>query len=133
MRCLIDTRTLIWMIKDSRELSKRVRAVFNNLDSELFVSNISFWEIAIKHSIGKVILHNMTPDMMPDLADEMGLQVAAVSSDVYASSYRLPFADGHRDPFDRLIIWQAISDDYILLSKDSWFTGYIPYGLKLYW
>jgi PIN domain nuclease of toxin-antitoxin system len=116
MRILFDTHALIWFLTDSKKLPKKVRSLLLSPDSELYFSSVSILEVAIKHAL--------KPECMPCLPEE-------VRDDSYASRIReLPFASGHaqitgklpwlhRDPFDRMLVAQAMSEGMKLLSHDD--------------
>jgi PIN domain nuclease of toxin-antitoxin system len=133
MRYLVDTHTFIWAIYDSKKLSDTARDIFNSQESTIYLSSATFWEIAIKHSIGKAILDDVTPDSLPRIAKEAGFEILTLTDELLSTSFKLDFGDGHRDPFDRLIIWQAIQSNLSLISKDSNFTHYRQQGLNLIW
>ena len=116
MRILFDTHALIWFLTDSKKLPKKVRSLLLSPDSELYFSSVSILEVAIKHSL--------KPEHMPCSPEE-------IRDDSYASHIReLPFASGHaqmtsrlpwlhRDPFDRMLVAQAMSEGMKLLSHDD--------------
>jgi PIN domain nuclease of toxin-antitoxin system len=133
MRYLVDTHTLVWAIYNPGQLSRTVGDILTDGESVIYASSVSFWEIAIKHSIGKAILSETTPDALPQIARTAGFEILTLTDELLATSYRLEFIEGHRDPFDRLIIWQAVQSGFGLLSKDSHFPGYEEQGLRLVW
>ena len=124
---VLDTHTLIWFINGDEQLSHKARARIEQKQVSNFVSIASLWEIAIKISIGKLELHT------PFIAIEKQLDLNKFSilpitfNDTLLLS-NLPFH--HKDPFDRLLIAQSITNNLTLISKDSHFE---PYGLKLLW
>ncbi len=88
------------------------------------------WEISLKYALGKLCLEGISPDELPLAAKQMQIESFSLQPQVAASFYQLP-ANPHRDPFDQMIIWQAISSDLALLSDDSNFKNYQQYGLVL--
>lgn len=121
MQYLIDTHTFIWFLKGSENLSKCSREIIENEENEIFISIVSLWEISIKVALGKL---QMTAPYETILADIYQADMAIVSLDfahtVMQSS--LPFY--HKDPFDRLIASQALSEKMDLLSNDAIFDNY---------
>ncbi|RJQ62467.1 MAG: type II toxin-antitoxin system VapC family toxin [Desulfobacteraceae bacterium] len=132
MKYLIDTHTLLWTIFDPGKLSKSVKQEMGDPENEVAVSIISFWEISLKYGLGKLELINIEPDALPGIAEETGIEILSITPGEVASFYKLPKL-AHRDPFDRLIIWQAIQRKMKLISRDQEFKEYQRYGLNLYW
>ena len=99
-------------------------------ENEIFVSCITFWEISIKYSLNKLELEAVLPDELPNFAKRMNFEILNLTAEDAASFYRLP-RTSHKDPFDRMIIWQAIREKMILLSKDSKIPAYQKFGLSL--
>ncbi|MBP9885161.1 MAG: type II toxin-antitoxin system VapC family toxin [Leptospiraceae bacterium] len=135
MNLLLDTHTLLWSLFEPKKLSSKVRTTISNRSNRsnrIYVSNISLWEISLKYAIKKLSLNNIQPDALPEKILESGFEFLEDSSNVFASFYKLPVIS-HADPFDRLIIWQAISNDMILISKDTHFKEYGSFGLQILW
>jgi len=132
MRYLLDTHTFLWAMFDPLKLPGKVIKTIENNENEIFVSTISFWEIALKYNIGKLDLQNVTPDELPFYAAESDFEILNIDEKIVSSFYRLK-KYGHCDPFDRMLIWQAINEDLIMISRDKMFKEYIKDGLLLYW
>ena len=132
MKYMLDTHTLLWSIFEPKRLSKSATQIISDSDNEVFVSIISFWEISLKFSMGKLEMVNTTPEALPELAEEMGIEILQISTDEVASFHKLPRLS-HKDPFDRMVIWQAILRKMTLISRDREFNAYKPYGLILSW
>jgi PIN domain nuclease of toxin-antitoxin system len=78
-------------------------------------------------------LENITVNSIPEHCNKLGIkQISLTPSDAISFS-RLPLFENHRDPFDRMLIWQAIQNNYTLISRDKLFAPYEQYGLKLLW
>ena len=122
MRCLLDTHTFLWFINGDDRLGKRAREVISNIESEVLLSIASLWEIAIKISLGKLELELLFPELVQRqlIANEIGL-LPIDPRHLFALT-DLPFH--HRDPFDRLIIAQAMSEGIPVLSGDEEFQNY---------
>jgi PIN domain nuclease of toxin-antitoxin system len=103
-----------------------------NADNSIYVSLITFWEVSIKYSLGKIGLKDITPEELPAVSKEAGFETLILSEKDVASFYKLP-RHNHKDPFDRLIIWQAIHNDLVLLSKDRQIADYKEFGLRFTW
>lgn len=96
------------------------------------VSVVSFWEISLKYATGKLELVNVTPDDFPAITRQTGLAIIPLADTEAASFHHLPLL-AHKDPFDRLLIWQAVSRQLTLVSRDRSFSAYQKQGLKLAW
>ena len=122
MRCLLDTHTFLWFINGDDRLGKRAREVISNIESEVLLSIASLWEIAIKISLGKLELELSFPELVQRqlIANEIGL--LPIDPRHLFTLTDLPFH--HRDPFDRLIIAQAMSEGIPVLSGDEEFQSY---------
>jgi PIN domain nuclease of toxin-antitoxin system len=118
---------------DSKKLSEKVRTIIEDSDNEIFISGISFWEIAIKTQLGKMKFENFNILHLPNIATQYGFSVFTPTSYDYVTFSELPIVENHKDPFDRMLIHTALRNNLILLSKDSCFAKYIDYGLQLLW
>lgn len=128
---LLDTHSFLWSIWQPEKLGLQAAAVLENSETQVFVSSITFWEVSLKYSLGKLIL-GCKPDQLLAIADEMGFTTLGLTAQEAALSYQLPRL-AHKDPFDRMLIWQAISKNMILISKDSQFSHYQQHGLQVCW
>ncbi len=129
---LLDTHSFLWTVFNSKNLGSQARSIILDLDHVIYISSITFWEISLKFSTGKLNLENCTPEQLVSIAQQLNFKTLLLSPDESATFYRLPKQE-HKDPFDRMLIWQAISNDLILISKDSKFESYREYGLKTVW
>lgn len=133
MKYLLDTHTLIWSILDIEKLSPEVRNIIENPKNEIFVSGISFWEIAIKAQLGKFIFGGINIILIPNIAKDYGFNIISPDSNDFITYGELPQVEGHKDPFDRMLIHTAIRNDLIIISKDQWFKKYKEFGLLHIW
>ncbi|APB33570.1 hypothetical protein GlitD10_1250 [Gloeomargarita lithophora Alchichica-D10] len=117
---LLDTHTLLWFLNDDPKLPSAVREMIESGD-EIVVSIISLWEIAIKFSIKKLELQFDFQEL-PNLLDELEVRVLTLSFEDINSYIRLPLH--HRDPFDRILIAQAINHSFAIVSADAVFDAY---------
>lgn len=121
---LLDTHTLIWYLEGSPRLPEPVRILLSDGQAPLFVSAVSWWEIALKTSIGKLTLALPLAEMMQE-ANRRYIEWLPVLPAHLLRLSQLPFPDnGHRDPFDRMLIAQALEENLTLLSRDDKFGGY---------
>lgn len=126
MKYLLDTNALIFSLCNPNELSKSARKIIT-LERELFVSVVSFWEIAIKQSIGKLAIESDIP-RIEEICKERGIQVISILSEEIEGIKKLP--KFHNDPFDRIIISQALQNDFCIITRDT----IVPkYPVKTLW
>ena len=118
---LIDTHILLWLMLEPNKLSKKVKSTLKNFDNELFVSKISLWEIAIKMKIGKLDI-KMNFDDIFDILENNDLKLLDLSNKHIAKT--LLFDLHHRDPFDRMLIAQAKTENMTIITKDKSFSKY---------
>lgn len=122
MRFLLDTHTFLWFVVGDDSLSTFSRELIENMENELFISVASLWEIAIKVSIGKLILKEPFEQLIPSQINENEFNILQPDLNVLNRVATLPFH--HRDPFDRLLIAQAMISEMPLISKDLAFQKY---------
>lgn len=121
MSYLVDTHVLIWYVDGNKNLSKKIISILESQQSEVFVSNASLWEIAIKISIGKLSLSVPLTGIKRFLSENSFELLEYDYSDLEKLT-RLPFH--HNDPFDRMIISQAIAKHFTVISDDEKFKKY---------
>jgi PIN domain nuclease of toxin-antitoxin system len=132
MNYLLDTHSFLWALFEDERLSRKVRETIKNPENEIYASIITYWEISLKYSIGKLKLHGITPKELPGQAKQVGIETLYLSEHQASTFHLLPKIN-HKDPFDRLITWQSISTDIILISKDEEIKKYKRHGLKILW
>ena len=130
MKYLLDTHYLIWVIADTQKIPRKVRDLIVDRENEILISAISLWEISLKFSLGKLDIYGFSPEDIPSLCNKMGFDLLSLTAKV-TSTYHLLEAIHHKDPFDRMLIWEALSNDYVLVSADTNMKKYITSGLKL--
>jgi PIN domain nuclease of toxin-antitoxin system len=128
MKILLDTNSFLWFISGSERLSINARGLIADLNNQLVLSAVSLWEIAIKVSIGKLELLQPYDQLIPEQLEENDINILPIELIHLTTVVGLPFY--HRDPFDRLIIAQAITEDLPVVSPDSLFS---QYAIKLIW
>jgi PIN domain nuclease of toxin-antitoxin system len=133
VRYLIDTHVLIWALTDSRKLSGDIRDLLSDRGNDIFVSMASVLEIAIKMSVGKLELRgSISIRDIEKAVHDIGFEMIGVGSGECSVLVDLPFEKGHKDPFDRLLVSQAIERGLVLVSIDKRLSGYEGHGLRLY-
>jgi len=131
MTYLLDTHYMLWAIADTKKLSKTIRAIITDPDNRIVISAVSFWEISLKSSLGKLDISGFSPEDFPDACVGMGFEIESLSADD-SSTYHHLKAVYHKDPFDRMLIWQAIRNNYTMMSVDSNVRKYTSEGLKVF-
>lgn len=129
MNVLLDTHVLLWILADSHKLSPAAVRVYQNPDNVIYVSAASFWEIGIKISLGKLSLHtaNWTGEIGKEL-ELNGIRWLPIELAHCALVATLPFH--HRDPFDRLLVAQALREGMALMTADA---ALAAYEIKVVW
>lgn len=133
MKLLLDTHALLWSIIEPDKLSMEARVAIADPSSQVIVSAVSFWEISIKTALGKLSLDGVTPEQLVEVAQQQGFELLALDPRLAASFSRLPIDPQHRDPFDRMLVWQAISLGYTLVSRDRKISTSPHIGLRTLW
>jgi PIN domain nuclease of toxin-antitoxin system len=132
MSHLLDSHAFLWCALRPAGLSARVRGLLTQPETACAVSAVSFWELSLKYSLGKLTLTGVTPNDFPRLAERMRFDVLPLDGVTAASFHELPGAE-HRDPFDRLLVWQAIRSNLTLISNDRALDVYRRSGLQRFW
>ena len=127
MNILLDTHTFLWFLGGNSELSKQARMFIENSEHEKYISIASFWEIAIKNSLGKLTLDVPFVELKTE-AMKNRFQILPITFEDTLQLSTLPFY--HSDPFDRIIISQAKENNLILISRDS---NFAQYNVNLLW
>ena len=128
MKCLIDTHTLLWYTLNESPLSSTAHQLIINQNNEILISPASYWEIAIKISIGKLILHQPYQDFIDVCLNQYQFNILAITPEHTGALINLPFY--HKDPFDRLLVAQAIVENIPIISVD---TVLDRYGVQRFW
>jgi len=128
MKVLLDTYTFLWLITDDERLSETARRTFLDPENILFFSVASLWELCIKKSLGKISLKTGWLQIIQKEVRSNAVQWLPIEIQHCAEVADLPFH--HRDPFDRLLIAQAMVEDMQLLSRDNRLSAY---NIKRIW
>ncbi len=127
MNLLIDTQAMLWFASGDKRLSKKARKAIETPNCKNYISIASWWEIAIKCSLGKLKLTKPLELFIADRVTE-GFRVLNIETQQLPALVALPFH--HRDPFDRLIITQAIATGMPVCTSDRHFANY---GVETIW
>src|SRR5438876_921338 len=122
MRLILDTCTFLWALKGEPALPPRVAAMFRDPENDLFLSAASAWEIAQKYSMRRLHLPEPPGRYIPSEREQRGISSLPIDEESTLHVSRLPFL--HRDPFDRLIVSQAIVHGMTILTPDPLITQY---------
>ena len=117
MRLLLDTHAFLWSIHGDKRLSKNAKEAFLDTENKLYLSAVSYWEICIKQSLGKL---GLVPDWQRLVDTELaanGIEWLTIEKTHCRAVLHLPIL--HRDPFDRLLVAQAQVEDMTLLTEDG--------------
>jgi PIN domain nuclease of toxin-antitoxin system len=128
LRFLLDTHSLLWFLTGDEGLSDRARRIIENPDCDILVSVACLWEIAIKQSLGKLKLARPFDALFPDQLASNSISLLGIRLAHLSEISRMPFH--HRDPFDRLLVAQSLSEEIPLLSNDDTLDSY---GLERIW
>lgn len=120
MRILLDTKIFLWCILDDPKLTKEARKLISNADA-IFVSSASIWEIAIKKNLGKIDTNNDLGELSAaiEASGFLELPITAQHAAKVSSLKQI-----HKDPFDHILIAQAISEPLIFVTSDKLLTPY---------
>lgn len=122
MRHLIDTQILIWTMISPQRLSPEIRSILQN--HEIFISQITFLEIAIKQKIGKLPEFDLSIEALSSRVEQDGFNVLSLQKRHIAAYNAIPLFADHRDPFDRILLATALSENMPILSADADFKRY---------
>lgn len=116
MKYLLDTHAFIWYSEEDIFLPNKLKLTIENNNNEIFISIVSLWEITIKTQIGKLKI-NKTIDEIIFYLSKNNIQIININNENLKILFYLPLH--HRDPFDRMLISQAISENLIFITKDK--------------
>ena len=128
MAYLLDTHTFLWMAGDLSSLSALVLEIAEEKNNSLFLSAASAWEIAMLQQLKRVDLPDMPQRFIPEAMQRLSVLPIPIGFTTAISAATLPFI--HRDPFDRIIIAEALKEKMTVLTKDKQFA---EYGVTTVW
>jgi PIN domain nuclease of toxin-antitoxin system len=127
MAALLDTHTFLWFVSGDKQLPEKIKTKILNINESCYISIASLWEITIKIQIGKLKIDISIEDLFK-YADRNQIEIVQITAEHLLVLASLP--QHHNDPFDRLIVSQAISENMTLYSKDK---GLKKYKIKQEW
>jgi PIN domain nuclease of toxin-antitoxin system len=122
MSMLLDTNVFIWLNDSPQQIPQQIITLLADPDNDLFFSLVSAWEMQIKIQLGKLNLQDSLPKILMTQQSENNLQILPIQLEHIWALEGLP--NHHRDPFDRLLIAQAMATDMPIVSADSIFDQY---------
>lgn len=122
MKLLLDTHIFIWLIDDDRRLPQQDRQVIQDPNNEKFLSVVSIWECAIKYQIGKLDFPIPPEAYLPAERRKHLIKTLTVDENSIVPLVKLPLL--HKDPFDRLIMAQALQHDLTIMTEDKLILAY---------
>lgn len=122
MRLLLDTCTFLWMALGERALSPTAREAFTDPANDVYLSAISSWEISLKHALGKLALPEQPTVLVPAMRARLRVEALVLDEGAALAMAQLPPL--HRDPFDRILICQAIMGGLTLVTPDPLIRQY---------
>lgn len=122
MRFLLDTATFLWVISDAPDLSTHARELFVDPGNEVYLSAVSAWEIAVKFALGRLPLPEPPERFVPSQRKQHGIDSLPLDEESALHLARLPLL--HKDPFDRMLVGQAIVHGLVILTPDRLVTQY---------
>jgi PIN domain nuclease of toxin-antitoxin system len=128
MRVLVDTHALLWAITGDRRLSRRAHSVLASFANDVFVSAASAWEITTKYRLGKLPAAEGLVAEFSRVVEKLGFHPLPISIELAQRAGSLP--GEHRDPFDRMLIAQAQTENLPLVSNEKIFD---EYGIRRVW
>lgn len=127
MRILLDTQAFIWFVENDKQLPAKISKIIENSENSILISIASLWEMTIKMSLDKLQLSCIIDQMIEKLYDN-GFEILPIDPVHIIKLSTLSYI--HRDPFDRIIISQGLSEQITIISSDKVFDDY---GVKRKW
>ena len=127
MRILLDTQAFIWFVENDKQLPSKIKMDLEDLDNTIIISIASLWEMTIKMTLDKLQL-DCDIEAMIDKIYRNGFEILPILPDHIIKLSKLDYF--HRDPFDRIIISQGLSENMVIVSSDKVFD---EYGIKRKW
>jgi PIN domain nuclease of toxin-antitoxin system len=122
MRILLDTHTVLWWADGSDQLSTLARDLMSDPQTSNLLSVVTVWEVAIKYHLGRLRIPGNPEEFVANLTEELDLTILPIEKAHAFTAAALPLH--HRDPFDRMLIAQAITEQVPILSSDAHLARY---------
>jgi PIN domain nuclease of toxin-antitoxin system len=128
MKILLDTCTFLWIVSDAPELTEAGKTVFSDPDNDVYLSSVSAWEILVKYLLGKLSISGSPECFIREQREQHDIDTLPLDE---VSALHLPVLPKlHRDPFDRMLVCQAIEHNLTILTPDPMIT---QYPIKVIW
>ncbi|MFA5909921.1 MAG: type II toxin-antitoxin system VapC family toxin [Vicinamibacterales bacterium] len=128
MKLLLDTHVFLWIATDDDRLPRDLKTILRAPSNEVYLSVASSWEIAVKAQSGKLVLPMPVWAFILESRERLGIQTLSIQETAVAHVAKLP--DIHRDPFDRMLVCQAIQHELTIVTSD---THVQRYPVKTMW
>lgn len=122
MKILLDTCAFLWLTTDAPELSSQAKVLFQNTNNSVYLSSVSVWEIVVKHQLGKLPLPSEPEYFINQQCSQHFIEVLSLDDKSVYHLSRLP--NHHRDPFDKMLVCQAIEHGLTILTSDKLIAQY---------
>jgi PIN domain nuclease of toxin-antitoxin system len=130
VRLLLDTHAMYWYVENDPQLSGPAQNSIQDATNEILVSPASYWEIAIKLSLGKWRLNRPYEEFIDIGLNQYGFQLLPILPAHTARLVSMPYPPGHKDPFDRLLVAQVLLEQISIVSADAAIDAY---GISRIW
>lgn len=117
MNILLDTHAFLWLASDDSRLTESGKSIILDQQNDLFLSSVSVWEITVKYQIGKLKLTRVPSVFIPQARRDLGVQTLALEESACMFLSQLP--EIHKDPFDRMLMCQAIEHGLVIFTDDA--------------
>jgi PIN domain nuclease of toxin-antitoxin system len=122
LKLLLDTSTFLWFLTLDRRLSETAAEVIRSSENDVWLSAVSFWEIVVKHQLGRLPLPEPPSSYIPKQRRRHGIRSLALRERAIAHLRKLPGV--HRDPFDRMLVCQSLEHGLTLVTSDPALEAY---------
>ncbi len=122
MKLLLDTCAFLWLTTDAPELSDQAKMLFQSTNNPVYLSSVSAWEIVVKHQLGKLPLPDEPEHFISQQCSQHFIEILSLDDKSVFHLSRLP--NYHRDPFDKMLVCQAIEHGLTILTSDKLITQY---------
>ena len=129
---MIDSHVLLWSLMKPSELSPKVKAILNDPFNSIYVSAVSHFELSLKYSLDKLDLEDFKPEDLMSEASIIDFLELPLTTEDAVGLYLLDFKE-HKNPFDKMLLWQAVRNKLKFVSRDSRVASYSKYGLEIIW
>lgn len=129
MNLLLDTHIFLWFIADDKRLSDQIKELIKDDKNRVYLSAVSIWEATIKHQLGKIDFPKEASLYLSEQREIHFIESLSVTEKTISYLHLLP--NHHKDPFDRLLICQAIENDLIFITDDGHILDYAVEGFQV--